>query len=372
MPASRSNKKGEAPFPRFRCIDLFAGAGGFSLAAKKAGLDVVAAIELNKNACNTYRTNLVKREGTTLYEGDILKIDSISFRETHFPAGVECDIVLGGPPCQGFSVHRIKDAGINDPRNELIHRYFQFVAELRSKVFLMENVPGILWPRHKGYLEAFYSRGRAAGYRIEEPVVLDARDFGVPQRRKRVFILGIRADVDLTIEWPPQPTHTENPLTAGNGLKRWKSASSVFNKAMKIGDVNNIHMNHTSDLIEVFRSTPLNGGSRAQSSRILDCHVGHSGHKDVYGRIDPSEPAPTMTTACINPSKGRFLHPTAHHGITVRHAARFQTFPDNFVFSGGLISSGEQIGNAVPIKLGSALLTKIVESLKTARTRNCN
>ena len=372
MPASRSNKKGEAPSPRFRCIDLFAGAGGFSLAAKKAGLDVIAAIELNKNACNTYRTNLVKRKGTALYEGDILKVDSALFRETHFPTGVECDVVLGGPPCQGFSVHRIKDAGINDPRNELIHRYFQFVSEIRSKVFLMENVPGILWTRHKDYLKAFYARGRAAGYRIEEPVVLDARDFGVPQRRKRVFILGIRADVDLTIEWPPQPTHCADPSNTDIGLKRWKSAGSVFNKDIKIGDVNNIHMNHTSDLVEVFRSTPPNGGSRAQSSRILDCHVGHSGHKDVYGRIDPSEPAPTMTTACINPSKGRFLHPTEHHGITVRHAARFQTFPDKFVFSGGLISSGEQIGNAVPIKLGSALLTKIVESLKTARTRDCN
>lgn len=372
MPASNIKPKGDTPSPRFRCIDLFAGAGGFSLAAKMAGLDVIAAIELNKNACKTYRTNLIKRKGTTLYEGDILKVDSALFRETHFPAGVECDVVLGGPPCQGFSVHRIKDAGINDPRNELIHRYFQFVSEIRSKVFLMENVPGILWSRHKDYLEVFYARGKNAGYRIKEPVVLDARDFGVPQRRKRVFILGIRDDIDLKIEWPPQPTHCADPSITHNGLKKWKNAGSVFDKEMKIGDVNNIHMNHTTDLIEVFRSTPPNGGSRVQSNRVLDCHIGHNGHKDVYGRIDPSEPAPTMTTACINPSKGRFLHPTEHHGITVRHAARFQTFPDTFVFSGGLISSGEQIGNAVPIKLGVALLTMIVESLKTARIHDCN
>jgi DNA (cytosine-5)-methyltransferase 1 len=335
------------------------------LAANKAGLDVVAAIELNKNACNTYRTNLAKRKTTTLYQGDILEIDSVKFREAHFPSGVECDVVLGGPPCQGFSVHRINDAGINDPRNELIHRYFQFVTELQPKVFLMENVPGILWARHKDYLEAFYSRGRAAGYQIEDPVVLDARDFGVPQRRKRVFILGIRSDLNLSIEWPPLPTHTGVP-TKELGLKPWKSASTVLNRPIKAGDVNNIHMNHTSELVEVFRSTPPNGGSRSQSSRVLACHLAHNGHKDVYGRINPSEPAPTMTTACINPSKGRFLHPTEHHGITVRHAARFQTFPDWFVFSGGLIASGEQIGNAVPIKLGFELLSRIVESLKNA------
>ena len=370
MSVSINRKKINAT--RFRCIDLFAGAGGLSLAAKDAGLEVVAAVELNKNACKTYRTNLVKRRGTTLYEGDILEIDSAVIKETHFPEGLECDVVLGGPPCQGFSVHRINDAGINDPRNELIHRYFQFVTELRPKVFLMENVPGILWKRHKNYIKTFYARGKAAGYRIEKPIVLDARDFGVPQRRRRVFILGIRNDVNLDIEWPPKPTHSALPAKRNNGVKSWKNASSVFNKAVKVGDTNDIHMNHTSELVEVFRSTPPNGGSRSQSSRVLECHVDHNGHKDVYGRIDPSEPAPTMTTACINPSKGRFLHPTEHHGITVRHAARFQTFPDWFVFSGGLIASGEQIGNAVPVKLGSTLLSLIVKSLNDAATARDN
>lgn len=128
-------------------------------------------------------------------------------------------------------------------------------------------------------------------------------------------------------------------------------------------------MNHSLELIEVFKSTPLNGGSRRDSGRVLPCHDGHSGHSDVYGRINPSQPGPTMTTACINPSKGRFVHPTEHHGITLRQAARFQTFPDWFVFQGGLMAAGEQIGNAVPIRLGEILLRTIAEGIEIGQKK---
>lgn len=122
-------------------------------------------------------------------------------------------------------------------------------------------------------------------------------------------------------------------------------------------------MNHSQELIDVFMRTPINGGSRKDSGRILPCHGKHDGHKDVYGRIDPSVPGPTMTTACINPSKGRFVHPIENHGITLRQAARFQTFPDDYIFKGGLIAAGVQIGNAVPVLLGEVLLKAVSESL---------
>jgi hypothetical protein len=112
---------------------------------------------------------------------------------------------------------------------------------------------------------------------------------------------------------------------------------------------NDRHMNHSSKLTARFQATPKNGGSRRDGPCVLP---GHDGHSDVYGRIDPSLPAPTMTTACINPSKGRFVHPTEPHGITIRQAARLQTFPDHFVFKGGLMAAGVQIGNAVPVALG--------------------
>lgn len=349
---------------RLNCVDLFAGAGGFSLAAKNVGLSIVAAVEWNPKACETYRHNLIGGKEHTLYEKNILKLNPLSLIKKHFSDGNDCDILLGGPPCQGFSVHRINGAGVGDPRNELLLRYFEFVKKLKPKIFLMENVPGLLWKRHQEFLEDFYKQGRKAKYRVYEPEVIDAQHYGVPQRRKRVFILGVRNDVDLKINWPPKPTHGgAEDREEHQSLKPLVTASSVFSKRVLESDENNIHMNHGSELIKVFKDTPINGGSRKDSGRILPCHQHHNGHKDVYGRVDPKKPGPTMTTACINPSKGRFVHPTEHHGITLRHAARFQTFPDDFVFRGGLIAGGEQIGNAVPVKLGEILLATIADSL---------
>jgi len=346
------------------CIDLFAGAGGFSLAAKNAGINVVAAVEFNPNACKTYTTNLVEEGTPHLYNVDIRALDPLTIAENHFPDGNGCDLLLGGPPCQGFSVHRINNSGVDDPRNELILRYFDFVRHLRPKVFLMENVPGLLWQRHRHFFDEFYKQARESGYLLRPPEILDARDYGVPQRRKRVFVLGIRSDIDLTIDWPPCPTNGDNKARLANpALQPWLTASAVFNSPDYNGDKNNVHMNHTPALVDVFRRTPKNGGSRKDSGRILSCHVDHNGHRDVYGRIDPTQPGPTMTTACINPSKGRFVHPTEHHGITLRQAARFQTFPDWFVFDGGLIAGGEQIGNAVPVRLGEALLRTVRNAL---------
>lgn len=352
-----------------KCVDLFSGAGGFSLAAQKANIRVIAAVELNKHACATYRANLIERASPhirpQLYPINILDLPPEKLRETHFSDGSSCDLVLGGPPCQGFSVHRIKNAGVGDPRNKLILRYFDFVRCLNPKAFLMENVPGLLWPRHKTFLEAFLQQSKEAGYRIVGPLRLDARDYGVPQRRIRVFVLGIRHDVafDESV-WPPAPTHGDAKARETNPhLKKWTTATQVFAKPDLPGDENNRHMNHSPELIEVFRTTPINGGSRRDSNRMLPCHKDHDGHSDVYGRIDPNEPGPTMTTACVNPSKGRFVHPTKHHGITVRQAARFQTFPDDFLFKGGLMAAGAQIGNAVPVDLGEILLRAVSRGL---------
>lgn len=375
LKAARYAQTGFASALEFRrhlsCIDLFAGAGGFSLAAKNVGFNVAAAVELNPKACETYSNNLVEHGVPHLYNVDIRKLNPSDLVEKHFPDDNSCDILLGGPPCQGFSVHRINNSGVDDPRNELILRYFQFVKRLRPKVFLMENVPGLLWSRHKSFLDAFYRVGKEAGYTLYSPVVLDARDYGVPQRRKRVFVLGIRSDIDLAINWPPLPSHGNDKAREQNPtLLPWLVAAEIFRHPVQVGDENNLHMNHSAELIDVFKRTPLNGGSRKDSGRILPCHTQHDGHKDVYGRIDPFQPGPTMTTACINPSKGRFVHPTEHHGITLRHAARFQTFPDWFVFKGGLTAGGVQIGNAVPIKLAEVLLRSIKNALIIQRDQD--
>lgn len=368
-PRAEANKKRNTPSSKLRCVDLFAGAGGFSLAASNSGFEVVCAVELNKKASQTYRANASKfGRATVLYEKNILELEPSTIKRLHFSKKSPCDVVLGGPPCQGFSTHRIKGAGVGDPRNALILSYFSFVAHLKPKVFLMENVPGILWPRHKDFLDAFYENGKVAGYNIHEPVVVDARDYGVPQRRKRVFIMGTAKDFSFSKQWPPTPTHGDEQARKLNPkLLPWVDSRTIFSTKSPKGDLNNVHMNHTADLIAAFKSTPANGGSRNESSRVLPCHTGHDGHWDVYGRIDPSQPGPTMTTACINPSKGRFVHPTEHHGITARQAARFQTFPDDFTFHGGLMAAGEQIGNAVPIRLGEVLLSQIKNAIKSAR-----
>ncbi|MEM9630379.1 MAG: DNA cytosine methyltransferase [Pseudomonadota bacterium] len=338
-------------------VDLFAGAGGFSLGAIRSGFDIAFAVENDVHSATTYRENICKRFGggqTKLFDEDIEELDPVGLRSAFFD-GPSCDLLLGGPPCQGFSTHRILDAGVDDPRNKLILAYFNFVKILRPRVFLMENVPGILWKRHQSYLDRFYSEGEAAGYKLFDPVTLDARDFGVPQRRRRVFVLGVRADIDCEgFHWPPEPTHGDT-RKGQTGLIPWQDCARVF-RATRSGDVNDVHMSHGSELIEVFRNTPANGGSRNDSGRVLPCHKEHDGHKDVYGRIDPSQPAPTMTTACINPSKGRFVHPTEHHGITARQAARIQTFPEEFEFFGGLMAAGRQIGNAVPVALAEVLV----------------
>ena len=336
------------------------------------------AIENNRHAVATYRRNFCRgcKQPPLLLDEDISALSPAKVRADCLEPGEQCDLLLGGPPCQGFSTHRIKDAGVADARNDLIHTYFKFVRTFEPTAFLMENVPGMLWPRHSSYLERFYRAGRRAGYRIWDPVVLDARDFGVPQRRNRVFVLGVRSNTDMTgFVWPPEPTHGNDPARLKNHrLKPWLDCSSAFREAAD-DDPNDIHMKHASELVEAFKRTPANGGGRKDSGRLLNCHDGHDGHNDVYGRINSALPGPTMTTACINPSKGRFVHPVEHHGITVRQAARMQGFPDKFVFDGGLMAAGEQVGNAVPIKLGLALIEHIKPLLQArkgkpkARTR---
>lgn len=345
-------------------VDLFSGAGGLSLATVLSGFEINFAVENDKYAVETYKANILNRPGgraAEIFDGSILDYCPKKISKDRFGNNT-CDLLLGGPPCQGFSTHRILDSGVGDPRNELVLAYFSFVKALRPRVFLMENVPGILWERHKAYIDKFYKEGKKARYQVFDPVVLDARNYGVPQRRQRVFILGVRDDFSVgSFEWPPKPTHCDVTKDE-KGLIPWVPCESVFNEPPE-NDENDLHMNHGKELIKAFKKTPLNGGSRNESGRVLACHKNHDGHKDVYGRINPANPAPTMTTACINPSKGRFVHPTAHHGITVRQAARIQTFPDNFVFKGGLTAAGRQIGNAVPVDLGIALIKHIKRKL---------
>jgi DNA (cytosine-5)-methyltransferase 1 len=350
-------------------VDLFSGCGGFSLGAALANVAVKAAVEIDSHACATYRQNLMgtKIASTILLNTDILSLPPKSLMiQANIKSG-DIDLLIGGPPCQGFSTHRLNDSGVSDPRNELLVRYFNFVQQLRPAAFLVENVPGLLWPRHKKWLAKFRRLAFSANYYVHNPVILNAKDFGVPQNRKRVFLFGHDAHLSNSMPWVPKATHGDpNSIEAKTGkLRAWIPAKVAFLSPPK-GDKDNRHMRHSKELEMAFRATPKNGGLRFQSGRTLPCHRSHDGHFDVYGRIDPRRPAPTMTTACINPSKGRFVHPTQSHGITVRQAARLQSFPDWFVFQGGLMSAGVQIGNAVPPLMAKALLQSIASWLDNA------
>jgi DNA (cytosine-5)-methyltransferase 1 len=382
---------------KLTAIDLFAGAGGFSLAAHQQGFDILAAVEFDKKAAETYQTNIVERLGaeTQVFNQDINEVDVQGFMKYRNIKQGELDLLLGGPPCQGFSTHRINDSGAKDPRNKLLIRYFDFVSALRPKVFLVENVPGLLWKRHKSHLNKFIKLAKKHHYKIigDIPLLINAKNFGVPQNRKRAFILAVREDISSSnIIWPPEPTHF-SPKEEKNC---WKTASTIFEKPpamilkklidrymvvnnweksrakelvnnLEFGDKVlkddpcNIHMKHTEAVSDRFNKTPLNG-SREDIDFRLRCHEnGYKGHKDVYGRIFFHTPSNTITTGCNNPSKGRFVHPWLNHGITLRHAARFQSFPDEYVFLGSSTEKARQIGNAVPVDLGSALIKNIKE-----------
>lgn len=397
-----------------KAIDLFAGAGGFSLSAHNTGaIDVVAAIEFDSAAANTYRKNMLERleHKTELLQEDILLVGPKKLRKKIKLKKGELDMILGGPPCQGFSSHRINDAGVDDPRNKLLLRYFDFVCEFKPKAFLVENVSGLLWKRHEAHLKRFKFLASKNGYTLIHCDVLNARDYGVPQNRKRVFIAGVRNDIlkkRNNIEFPPQATHF-NPNSnevKNNSKNTWRTASSVFEKMndnliqryiyeyflkhtsysideaqellenleyqdapISEKDPCNIHMIPTERMEERFRATKLNGSrSDAGKEFELKCHSnGYAGHKDVYGRIMIHLPANTITTGCNNPSKGRFIHPWENHGITLRHAARLQTFPDDYIFWGNATEQARQIGNAVPPMLGTILINALLNIIAPNR-----
>ena len=386
---------------KLTAIDLFAGAGGFSLAAHQQDFNILAAVEFDKQAAETYRTNIVQRLGaeTQVFSQDINDVDVHALMKYQNIKQGELDLLLGGPPCQGFSTHRIKNSGANDPRNKLLLRYFDFVSALRPKAFLVENVPGLLWERHKAHLNKFMKLSKKHGYKIISgaPLVINAKDYGIPQNRKRVFIFAVRDDLSVAdINFPPEPTHFS---PGSKKLPCWKTASTVFEsipkvlfdkywvdyfkpktklskeecfrllsnlengKKVKVKDLCNIHMQPSEKMIKKFSDTPLNGSREdAGEEHQLKCHSnGYKGHKDVYGRVLIHLPSNTITTGCNNPSKGRFVHPWLDHGMTLRHAARFQSFPDDFIFLGSTTEQARQIGNAVPVDLGNALIQNIKE-----------
>jgi len=314
-------------------VDLFSGCGGLSLGLKAAGLNVLAGVEIDAKAAATYRAN---HSDVCLFQRDIDHLDPAELMISVALKRGELDLLAACPPCQGFSRIRTRNGArtAEDPRNELALRFLAFALALYPKHVLLENVPGLLNQR---VWRAIVSGLESAGYQLTHSVV-DASNYGVPQRRKRLILLGSR------ISKPFIPKPIDGKVTV-------RSALGQINDAM--GDsLHNLRPAHSLAVRSIIRSVPVDGGSRRDIPEHLRlaCHKKTDGFGDVYGRMRWDDVAPTITSGCINPSKGRFIHPQEDRAITLREAALLQGFPVSYRFDTGMgkESLALMIGNALP------------------------
>ncbi len=327
---------------KLTAIDLFAGAGGLSVGLQSVGFDVVAAVEWDPTAAATYRLN---HPGTFVCVSDIR---SVTGNQLLALAGLrrgELDLLSGCPPCQGFSTLRTKRKSLatsNDERNDLIVEVLRLVRSLRPKALILENVPGLA----RDYRFAAFRHGlKQAGYSSDFALV-DAADFGVPQRRQRLVLIAFR-DRSVPTDWAQNvPRRT----TVRDAISRLPPAGSS-------GDpLHDWAESRSPKVLARIRATPHDGGSRSDiraRSLVAACHLRSNGYNDVFGRMSWDTVAPTITSGCSNPSKGRFLHPVLDRAITLREAALLQTFPMKYKFSNqrGKEHIAMQIGNAFPPRL---------------------
>lgn len=297
-----------------KVVSLFSGAGGLDLGFVMAGHEIVWANDNFPEAVETYRTNL----GSHIVCEDIYNIDV-----SKIPP---CDIVIGGFPCQGFSIANMKRHA-DDQRNELYKMLIKVVNAKQPKFFVAENVKGILTLEHGKVMNMimndFNSIGYTAIYRV-----LNAADYGVPQLRNRVIIIGRRNDINFEYEYP-RPTHNAN---GDNGLKKWVSVENAL-KDIPDPDQPNTVLNH----------------SYSQFKLKFNGYIGNRA-------IDPNKPAPTVTAR--GDSKGGVVvlhHPNNKRRMTCRELALIQSFPLDYEFKGNRSSIYRQIGNAVPPLLGKAI-----------------
>ena len=321
-------------------IDLFSGAGGLSVGLRAARFRLIGAVELDPLAAETYRINF---PSVRLWRSDIRTLDPKRVMEDLGIRPGELGLLAGCPPCQGFSTIRTRQGKtVRDPRNALVDDFIRFAAVLKPRTLMMENVPGLAnYSRFKSALATL----RRLGYSVQWEV-RDAAQFGVPQRRKRLIMAGARSGADLL---PDPGEHVS--LTV-------RDAIGTLPKAGLSNDpLHDTPENRTARVKKIISRIPANGGSRsALGDHQLLCHQKTDGFKDVYGRMAWDAVAPTITGGCVNPSKGRFLHPEEDRAITLREALLLQGFPPGYQLSldRGKFAAAAMIGNAIPPPLVAA------------------
>jgi DNA-methyltransferase (dcm) len=351
---------------KHKLIDLFSGCGGMTLGFVHPDycgrFESVFALDNDQAAVNSYIANF----------GSHAVCDDIENWASRGLAGQvpEADIVIGGPPCQGFSLLNKKRKG--DYRRALWEPYMDIVAMSGARVFVIENVQGLLKADEK---KEIVKRAEKLGFKTTSSL-LNAADYGAPQTRKRAFIVGWkRAEVEA-VSFPPEPTHSSNPERTG--LPRWRTVADMIADLPEPEEFEirnapaplNLHFrrNPTAKSLKRYRAVPP-GGNRFDLQRNApeitpQCWIRKaSGGTDLFGRLWWDRPSVTIRTEFFKPEKGRYLHPEQHRPITHREAARLMGFPDHFVFTGTKTEVARQIGNAVPPDMASAVARAVADVL---------
>jgi DNA (cytosine-5)-methyltransferase 1 len=357
-------------------VDLFAGCGGMTRGFEDSGaFRSVFAVEFDRDAAATYAANF----GEHVACGRIEDVAA-------FP---RADVVIGGPPCQGFSPLNREAVGFE--RRGLWTEYLRALEAVEPQAFVMENVPELL--RSAEYAE-FRRRAESLGFSVEGEI-LNAADFGVPQRRRRAIVIG--TSTSATIPWP-SPTHRDPTLVTSEGtsvaeadptlvaqrdtsveeVEHWVTFREAVEGLGLQADGRDWHRPRKPrpESVRRYKAVPRDGGDRFAMQRNLDrAGLGDlvprcwrnkpTGTTDVFGRLWWDRPALTIRTEFYKPEKGRYLHPSAHRPITVREAARLMSFPDDFVLpeDQSMSSIARQVGNAVPPLLAQRIAESLAESL---------
>jgi len=353
---------------QYTAVDIFSGAGGMSIGAKMAGIKPVMAVELDLHAAETYKANHPDIAEKVLQE-DIQFIKPLEHTEKN-PF-----ILFGGPPCQGFSIANTKTRNLENPNNSMFREYRRFVKELEPEWFVFENVVGFKSFEKGKFAIDVENELKGLGYETSA-AVLNAADFGVPQYRNRFFIIGHRHDKG-GINFDFNSLKKKKTVTVGEALKDLPSLQNgdkelelpyrlevenayikLMRRKSKFAKQNLVTRNKPHIVARYPHIKQGQNWEAAKQKGLLDTYSSTKNtHSGIYKRLEDDKPSVTIA----NYRKSMLIHPHEHRGLSLREAARLQSFPDHIIFKGPLSYQQQQVGNAVPPLLAKAIFEKVLE-----------
>ena len=391
-----------------KIMDLFSGTGGFSKGFEDAGaFEVVYGIDMLPEAIETFRLNHPR---AVTFTDDIRQVRLGVVAERTGLARGDVDVIVGGPPCQGFSsIRPFRSMTEDDPRNSLFEEFASYVNYFRPAVFVMENVVGLATYKNGTTIEQIEHCFSDLGYEVDWRI-LNAAHFGVPQKRERLILIGALEGMNLSF---PRPTHAGVFRTIGLRERHRILAPSENDGIVSLFEIGDIHLPQAVTVMEAIGDLPqLSAGEQAvsysdepqtqyqeqrrsrsthlewhvataHSSRMLEIirhsgsninsvpeHLISSGFSSCYSRLEPHEPSVTITVNFVHPASNKCIHPDQDRALTIREGARLQSFDDDFKFAGNRTKIAKQIGNAVPPLLGRAIAESV--QLMFGVSASCN